>query len=451
MNEQSGLGTTSSLVKFVMELDAGLLPASVSHECTRALVDAVGCCVGGSRHPVVDIAHDSLLDFFGPPQATVLGRKSRCDALHAALLNGLAGAAYSFFDTYSDALLHPSGPVLAAILAISERTLVSGAEFLAAFAAGVEVACRLTACVTTPPANGSIAWSQTGIACGAGAALAVGKLLHLDREQMSCALGIAISEASGTRICHGSMSASLIFGHAAQTGLRAALLAERGFTGAKEAIEGRFGFASTFADAAHVPAITASLGQEYQISRNTYKPYPCGIVIHPVIDVVLLARSDRDFAFEDIERIVLSVSASAAALTSRADPKDDLEAKFSIQHWTAAAVVRGKAGIAEGTADVVNEPVIRRLRSIVEVLGDDGLSNQSARLKIYFRGGAIVERSIEHNAGSVENPMTDGQIEAKFVDQTQPVIGLESARQLVAACWQIETLNDASAIAKMAT
>jgi 2-methylcitrate dehydratase PrpD len=391
------------------------------------------------------------VEFFGPPQATVLGRSVRCDALHASLLNGTAGAAYSFFDKYYDALLHPSGPVLAAILAISERTSVSGADFLAAFAVGIEVACRLTACVTTPPANGSIAWSQTGIACGAGAALAAGKLLHLDREQMSWALGIAISEASGTRICHGSMSAALIFGHAAQTGIRAAILAQRGFTGPDQAIEGRFGFASTFAETAHVRAITAGLGQKFELSRNTYKPYPCGILIHPSIDAVLLARSDRNFVLEDVARIFLSVSTGAAALTSRANPKDDLEAKFSIQHWAAAAAVRGKAGIAEGAAAAVSDAAIRRLRSVVEVSSDDNLSNQSARLQIHLKSGTIVERVVEHNVGSVENPMTDEQLEEKFVDQVQPVIGLAGARELAAACWQIEILNDASAIAKMLT
>nr|WP_284508454.1 hypothetical protein [Caballeronia sp. INML5] len=198
-------------------------------------------------------------------------------------------------------------------------------------------------------------------------------------------------------------------------------------------------------------AITAGIGDVFEISQNTYKPYPCGIVIHPSIDAVLLARSDRNFVVEDIERISLSVSTGAAALTSRADPKDDLEAKFSIQHWAAAAAVRGRAGIAEGAAAAVSDAAIRRLRSVVEVSGHDDLPNQSARLQIHLKSGTIVERVVEHNVGSVEHPMTDEQLEAKFVDQVQPVIGLARARELAAACWQIEMLNDASAIAKIAT
>ena len=283
---------SDAVVRFVAALEFDALPERVRHECVRGFVNAIGCAVGGGRHAMVDVARDALREFEGTPNASLLGRGERSDLLNAALLNGVAGAAYSYFDTYSDALLHPAGPVAVALLALSERTPVDGTRFMSAYAAGVEVACRLTRTVAVPPAEGQMAWSQTGIACGPATALAVGKLIGLDAKSLEWAFGIAVSQSAGTRASHGSMAASLIFGQAAQTGLRAALLAANGFTGSSGALEDRYGFANVFSKRAHLPAMVAGLGSEFELMRNTYKPYPCGIVIHPAIEV---AKRDHRF------------------------------------------------------------------------------------------------------------------------------------------------------------
>jgi len=267
------------LAGFVADLDCARLGPRVRHECLRAFLNAVGCAVGGSRHALVEAAAKSLLEFAGPSQATLFGRASRADVLTAALLNGLAAAAYSFDDTYSEAMLHPSGPIAVALLALVERYPVSGEKLLAAFACGIEVACRLTRAVAEAPAEGELAWSQTGIACGIGAAMACGKLLDVDRDVLVCAAGIAATEAAGTRAAHGSMAASLIFGRAAQSGVRAAVLAFGGFTGPRGSLEHPHGFGTVFAHNPNLLALVEGLGEQFELLKITYKPYPCGHVI----------------------------------------------------------------------------------------------------------------------------------------------------------------------------
>ena len=449
MNDQPD-AFTERLVGFVDDLDADRLPASVQHECVRALVDAVGCMVGGGRHPLVNLAHGALSEFFGPAQAQLFGRGERTDMLHAALLNGLAGAAYSFFDTYSDALLHPGVPAAAVLLALSERNPVSGPEFIAAFAAGMEVACRLTKCTALPPAEADMGWSQTGIICGAATALAAGKLLGLGRDQLGWALGIAASEAAGTRAEHGSMAASLIFGHAPQTGLRAALLASRGFTSSPRTIESRHGFASTFAKRPNLPALVEGLGEVFELLRNTYKPFPCGIVNNSSIDAMLQLKEQAGFESSTIARIEMKVSKGAATFGMRPNPVNEQEAKLSLHHWVAAAALHGRAGIAEGRLSVVQDPEIVRLRAAMNVEPDPSMAQDAAEMTVVFADGSKVHKRIEHCVGSIDTPMSDAQIERKFIDQAGIVIGTDRAVDLAAACWKVASLPDVSVLAREA-
>lgn len=439
---------TGRLVDFVHGLELSGLPSSVRHECERALLDAMGCAVGGARHEIVERAHGVLREFAGPPAASLLGRAEQSDPLHAALINGLAGASYSFFDTYSDALLHPGGPVMAALLAAAERKRVTGEHFLVAFAAGVEAACRLTKTIALPPAEGNLSWSQSGIIGGIASALAVGKLIGLNPNQLRWAIGIAASESAGTRVEHGTMAASLIFGRATQSGLRAALLAEKGFTSSARPIEDRHGFASVFSSKPNYEALTDGLGQRYELSQNTYKPFPTGIVVHAAIDVMLRLKKEHLFEATAIRKIKVLVTPNALTFGFRPQPANDLEAKFSIQHWVAAAALRGKAGIGEGTPDVVRDPEIVRLRSVADVEADASLPPNGARLTVDLADGRHLEASVEHCVGSPGNPMSDEALEAKFLEQCERLIGPLRSRALADLCWNILALEDAADLAR---
>ena len=231
------------------------------------------------------------------------------------LINCLASSIYSFDDTHEQAVVHPSGPVASAALALAEVEARSpGAAFLTAFALGVELECRLCKALTVPPAKGSMAWSGTGITGGIGAAVAAGSLLGLDMAGMRTAIGIALSQAAGFRAMHGSMCTPLMPAQAAQTGLRAALLAQAGFTSSPAALEGRYGYLSVFSEQPDLDALTGGLGERFEILRNTYKPYPCGIVIHPIIDACLELRRSHDLDPAQIARVAMAASPGAMAL-----------------------------------------------------------------------------------------------------------------------------------------
>jgi 2-methylcitrate dehydratase PrpD len=450
MIDDSGEMVTSRLVDFVSGLDAMFLPAAVQHECKRSMLDSIGCIVGGSDHAVVARATDTLSEFFGPDQASLLGQDRQADIFHASLINGLAGAAYSFFDSYSAAHLHAGVVHAAALLAVSERITVSGADFLSAYCAGLEVACRLTKAIALPPAEADIGWSIGGIVCGLSSALAAGSLLRLDRDQLTWALGIAASGAAGTRAEHGTMTAALIFGQAAQTGVRSAILAADGFTSSPGSLEGTHGYARMFSKRANVERLVENLNERYEMPFTTYKPFPTDIAIHPGIDAMLRLRAEHRFESRDIARVQASASDLAATFCDRPDPADELEAKFSLQHWVAAAAAYGKAQLEQGKIDVVQDPEIKRLRAAIQVTADADLAWDAIRMSVELTDGRHLETRIAHCVGSAQSPMSDSEIEAKFIAQARLAIGHDRAAQLVKMCWDVENLADVSVLAKSA-
>ncbi len=178
------------------------LPDGVRKEATRTLLNWVGCAVGGSRHETVDTAISALSPFSGPAQATVLGRHERMDVLHAALMNGISSHIFDFDDTHLRTIIHPAGPVASAILALAEYRSVTGAEFLNALVLGAEVECRIGNAVY--PAHYDVGWHITGTVGPFGAAAAVGKLLHLNEQQMVWALSLAATQPVGLREMFGT-------------------------------------------------------------------------------------------------------------------------------------------------------------------------------------------------------------------------------------------------------
>jgi 2-methylcitrate dehydratase PrpD len=443
-------GVTAGAARFVAGLDGSRLPSGVRQECLRAFVNAIGCIVGGSAHEMTAVAASVLTEHGGRPVATLAGRGRKTDVLTAAMINGLAGAAYSFDDTYGEAMLHPSVPVVAAMTAVAEYRPVSGAAYLTAYAGALEISCRLTKALSVMPAEAEMAWSQTGIVAGIGAALGCGRLLALDATQLQGAIGIAASEAAGTRAAHGSMAASLIYGRAAQSGLRAALLGEEGFTAPLHAIESRSGFGALYSRKANLPAVVQDLGSTFELMENTFKPYPCGVVIHPAIDAVLHLREKHDIRPDRIAQITLTMSAKAVALASRPDPATDIEAKVSLHHWVAVSALTGRAGVAEGRSALVHDPEVAALRRRIDVHASDAIASTAAEVSIRLTDGQNLHHGVEACSGSPARPMTDEQVTEKCRQQAAMVIGDERAGALTGLCWRLTELSDVSVIAAAA-
>ena len=436
---EADVGTTLLLARYGVASRYESLPAAVVHEARRALINWAGCAVGASGHETVENAWSAMRPFAGPPQATLLGRQERSDVMHAALVNGIASHVLDFDDTHPDTLVHPSGPVASALFALAEHRAASGQELVNAFVTGVEVECRVARAVL--PSHYDVGWHITSTAGVFGAAAASARLLQLDETQTVWALGLAATQASGLREMFGSMAKSLHPGRAAQNGLAAALLAQAGLTSSSTAIEGRRGFANVLSTTVDLAKCVAGLGESYELLGNTYKPFACGLVIHPVIDGCLRLRADG-VRPQDVQSIALRVHPLVLELTGNPQPRSGLEGKFSVFHSAAVALIDGDGGEAQYADVRVNADVVIALRNKVRAEADPGLAMDAAHITVTLVDGTQRLMSVDHCIGSLDRPMTDSQLEHKFLKQCEPILGASGAARALACLHRIETADD---------
>jgi 2-methylcitrate dehydratase PrpD len=446
--EAAAKDVTGTLARYVVRARREDVPAAVRKEAARTLLNWTGCAVGGSRHETVDIAIRALAPFSGPAQATVLGRKERLDVLHTALLNGISSHVFDFDDTHLRTIVHPAGPVASAILALSEYRPISGADFLHALILGAEVECRIANAVY--PAHYDVGWHITGTVGPFGAAAAVGKLLKLSEQQMIWALGLAATQPVGLREMFGTMTKSFHPGRAAQNGFTAALLAAQNYTSSNQGIEATRGWANVLSTTRNYAEITANLGGSYEISVNSYKPFPCGVVIHPALDGCLQLRAGQGLTPAQIERIDLKVHPLVLELTGKRTPQSGLESKFSIYHAVAAAFAHGTVGEPQFSDRAVRDPATVALRARVTATVDRTIAEDQVRITVTLKDGRQIEKYIEHAIGSAKNPMTDAQLEAKFTGLAEGILPPGRIRKLMDLCWSVEKLAQAEEIARAA-
>lgn len=437
---------TRTLAKFIVGHRYGDVPEKVRHEAARSLLNWVGCAVGGSRHETVERALSALSGFSGPREATVLGRGDRLDIMLAALMNGITSHTFDFDDTHLKTVIHPSGPVASAILALAERKPVTGADFLHAFILGVETECRIGNAVY--PSHYDVGWHITATAGVFGAAAAAGRLLGLNEQQMVWALGLAATQSSGLREMFGSMAKPLHPGNAARNGLLAALLASKDFTSAEQGIEGRRGFAIVLAAQRDLEKITDRLGETWELALNTYKPYACGIVEHPAIDGCIQLRNEHNLKADDIETISLRVHPLVLELTGKKEPKVGLEGKFSVYHSCAVAVIHGAAGEAQYGDEAVRDPRVIALRDRVSATAERGVHEDQVDIAIRLKSGKVLEKFVEHAVGSLDRPMSDAALETKFRELADGILSAAEAERLIGLCWNAGKLEDAGEVAR---
>ena len=438
---------TRTLAHYVVTAKYDDLPTNVRKEGVRTLLNWVGVAIGGSRHQTVDIAIAALTPFSGPAQASLFGRRERFDIMNAAFLNGVSSHIFDYDDTHLKSIIHPGGPVASAILALSEMQAVSGKEFLNALVLGVETECRIGNAVY--PNHYDVGWHITGTAGVFGSAAAVGKLLNLNEQQMVWALGLAASQPVGLRESFGSMNKSFNPGRAASNGIFAAMLASKNFTSSDGMIEAKRGWANTISTKQDYNEITGDLGKRYETALNTYKPFACGIVLHPAIDAAIQLRNENKLTADQIERVDLKVHPLVLELTGKKTPREGLEGKFSIYHAVAVAIVEGAGGEKQFSDRAVSDPTIVALRSKVIPVITPGIDPAQVDMTVVLRDGRQLHRRIEHAIGSVETPMNDKQLETKFADLADGVLPAATVRRVMDACWNIENLTSAAEIAKM--
>jgi len=438
--------TTGRLAAQIVGSSLAEIPADVVHEAKRALLNITGCALGGSLHPAMDIAIDALGPYAGQPSAAVIGRRERFDPLFASMLNGISSHVHDYDDTTPRNYIHNSSPVASALFAYASERRVTGRDFLHAFIVGFEVVSRIGN--ATYPAHYDAGWHSTGSIGVFGAAVAIGRLLGLTQLQMTHAIGLAATQSAGLREMFGSMAKSFHPGRSAQSGYMAALLAQKGFTAGLRSLEGPRGFAAVQAAAYDLSKVADRFGEDFDLRVNAYKPFPCGIVIHPTIDACIQMRDEHDIDAADIVAVRLRVAPLVKDLCNKQHITCGLEGKFSIYHAAAIGLGRGRGGLGEFTDDVVTDPVLKRLREITEATGDERVSEDSVRVEVQLADGRVLSKDLAQSLGNLARPLSDAQLERKFADQAD-VIPRGSVDRLMSCCWNVERLADMNELIRL--
>jgi 2-methylcitrate dehydratase PrpD len=326
---------------------------------------------------------------------------------------------------------------------------ISGRNLLLAFALGVEIECRLGNAIS--PEHYTRGWHITSTCGTLGAAVASGKLLSLDTERTIWAIGAAATQTGGLVECLGTPTKSLSVGNAARSGLWSALLAERGFSGPPAPIEGRQGFLSALAPSViDWSALTDRLGDTWELLKNTYKPYPGGIVVHPAIDAALALRDEPGFTIDSIERIVVRGHPMLAARADRPNVTTGREAQVSAQHSVAAALLFGEASLAQYTDACVRDPAVLALRAKINVERDETIDIAAATLHMRAKDGASRVVTVPAARGSLARPLTDREIENKLRLLAASWCTSHDIQPLIDAIWALDRADDASLAVRLA-
>lgn len=445
---------TQTLASWAVNLSYSSLPPEVIKAAVNSFYNYAGCAIGGSNHPTATTARSALSPFFGPQTSSILGTqgKQKADAQHAALINGIASHIHDYDDTHLETIIHPTGPVASALLACAEwQRPVSGKVFILALVAGIEAECKCGLAVW--PAHYDVGWHITSTTGSIGAAVAVGKLLALSVSQMQHAIGVAATQVTGLREMFGSDTKSFHPGRAAQNGLVAAVLASKGYTSSLTALEAKRGWASVVCAKAHrLDEEMAGLGRVWETAKNSFKPFPCGIVIHPVIDGCVQLRKDmqaQGAQVEDIDNVHAKVHHLVLELTGKKTPKDGLEAKFSVYHGGAIGLVFGKGTPAQYEDSVVVSSEVTTVRDKITATADEGIRADETVIMVKMKDGKTFEKHIDHAIGSLKVPLTEDLLQEKFIDQAERAIGAEGAKKASDQCWGLEAVDDVASIAEV--
>jgi 2-methylcitrate dehydratase PrpD len=427
------------LGRFVAASDWNGIPPALRHEAKRSVLNHLGCALGVARDPAVKTALRVMRSIGGAPAATAVGQQARLDPMGAAFVNAIASNLLDYDDTHLDTVIHPAAPVVPALLALAEQRGFSGATVLHAFLLGGEVECRIG--VGVSPGHYARGWHITAT-CGVfGAAAGCAKLLGLSAERTAHALGIAASQSAGIVENLPTAAKNVGVGNAARNGMLAALLAAEGYEAAPAAIEGTLGWARAMGDAPDAGAMVSDLGARWEIARNTYKPYPAGIVFHAVIDACLRLREAVAAPPEAIAAVVV---AGDALLLARGDRpvRNERDARVSIHHAAALGLLRGRAGVADFAMPAVADPALAGFRTKVVAALDEGSPRGAATVTVRLADGREFRETVTSPRGSEENPLSDGELETKFRDIAAAGGFAERCEERIAAVWALDQAPD---------
>ncbi|HHW43132.1 MAG TPA: MmgE/PrpD family protein [Desulfotomaculum sp.] len=439
------------LADFIGQCCFDTFPETTVHMAKLAFLDWLGSAAAGGGQPPARMALAVVRGQGGSSQASLLACGEKTSCLHAALANGIASHIIELDDVHRASIIHAGAAVMPAALAVAEMTGASGRQLLEAIVAGYEVAIRIGEAVT--PSHYYF-WHTTGTCGTFGAAAAAGKLLGLDKEQLVWALGNAGTQAAGLWefIADGAMSKHLHPGKAAQNGVLAALLAKEGFTGATRILEGERGFCRATAPRFDLDKITAGLGKPpFKVEENSFKIHASCRHTHPAVDVTLALAARHKLKPADIAAITVRTYRTALDITANHHPKTVYAAKFSLPFCVALALKAGSCALGDFNPENLGDGEIRELMSRVALVLDDALdalhpARWPAVVEIKTVSGDTCRERTDFPRGDPENPVTVGELVAKFHALAGGPWGEGRARALAEAVLNLERVDNVATL-----
>jgi 2-methylcitrate dehydratase PrpD len=456
-------GLTRAVARFVPALRFEDMPPEVLRISRRCILDGLAVMLAGTEQPGMAPLDRFIRRAGGSPEARLVGDAARrLPAALAALWNGTAGHAMDWDDTQLaegpgrayGLLMHPTVPPLAAALAVSDLVAgergspVGGPDFLTAFNAGFEVACKIAEAID--PRHYLRGFHTSGTIGTFGAAATAAKLLGLDETRTAQALGIAASMASGIRANFGSMTKPLHVGRAAENGVTAALLARDGFTAHDEALDGQWGYLAVAGPGGEPARVRDRLGRPFSMESPgvSIKPYPSGVLTHPSMDAMRLLMQENGLRADDIEAVTLYAGRNVLGPIRFRVARTELEGKFSFAFLFSAIILRGRAGKAEFTDVFVSSPECQAMQARVETAFDQAIDDMGwdrirSKIEIRTKDGRTISRSADENyRGGPHNPLSDAEIEAKFRDCAEGLVSEDRMRRIFELVWSFEELEN---------
>ena len=417
------------------------LPAGVLHHAKRAVIDWFAAFLPGSLVEPASLLERAIAEDLDHGKARLAsGRRATLRA--AALINGAASHSVEFDDIYRDAGYHPGSPIISAALAAAQVHGASGEQFLRGVIVGYEISTRIGEALM--PSHYKY-WHITGTMGSFGAAAAVGSIIGCNRAQFAHALSTVGSFAAGLQQAYRSqaMTKPLHCGHAAEVGALAAMAAAQGVTGVADLLEGEVGFGAAMSDGADWTKATRGLGSDYHITHMTFKNHGCCGHTFAPIDGALHLQKTHGIDWRDVKRMRIATYKAGTDIVNNPAPEGEYQAKFSAQYVTAHALVHGSVRLNAFAPERLNDPDVRALLAKIEVAADPELSKnypnqRAAHVEIETADGRKFAHFQPTRKGDPEMPLSDDELNDKYLELATPVIGAAAARKLLDTLWSLE-------------
>jgi len=448
---------TRALAQFAAELTYEKIPPPIIEHIKTCVLDTLGCGLFGSTLPWAKIVADFTQEMGGKPEATVWGRNFKVTAPEAALANGTAVHSFELDDLHKTSIVHPGGIAATAAMAVAEHVGgCGGKEFLAAVVAGYEVGIRVGMSVGTSHLQRG--FHNTGTIGTFGAGAAAGRVLKLDPEKMTHALGIAGTQAAGLMAAqYSAMVKRMHAGRAAQSGVYGGLLAQRGFTGITNILEAEYGgFCKTMADTSDMEKLTEGLGENFETGNVGFKPYAAGGSTHTAHEAVKSIIKENHLTAELIDRIIIRATTVTYHHTSwEYKPEGITSAQMNMQYVVAVTALEGELFIDQFTNEKMEDPKIIAFTRKVELIPDPELDKLGPEFRhaiiaeVKTKNGRVLRERVDTAKGSATKPMSKNDVLGKYRVLAGKVLHPQRVDELPETIFKLEKMEDVRDLAKI--